>query len=150
MFVCPSWIFHSFGKVIIAGEGLEIFTYAWQLWPLSSEGSLACHTYCDTGQPFIMVISEDPGHSRLCRALSSGSVTNCSKDLCQWWLGFEHQTFRLRSGRSKPLCYRRSCNISNVFFQESIINSYIVSLFQGDSLLPLPLEILTLFQSLRV
>ena len=22
-------------------------------WPLSSEGSLACHTYCDTGHPFI-------------------------------------------------------------------------------------------------
>ena len=30
------------------------------LWPLSSEGSIACHTYCDTGHPFIMVISEDP------------------------------------------------------------------------------------------
>ena len=24
------------------------------------EGSLACPTYCDTGRPFIMVISEDP------------------------------------------------------------------------------------------
>ena len=22
-------------------------------WPLSSEGTLACHTYCDTGQPLI-------------------------------------------------------------------------------------------------
>ena len=29
-------------------------------WPLSSEGSLACHTYCDTGHPCILVISEDP------------------------------------------------------------------------------------------
>ena len=26
---------------------------------LSSEGSLACNTYSDTGQPFIMVISEE-------------------------------------------------------------------------------------------
>ena len=30
------------------------------LMDLSNEGSVACHTYCDTGQPFIMVISEDP------------------------------------------------------------------------------------------
>ena len=36
------------------------FTYARHLWTLSSEGSLACHTYCDTGHPFILVLSEDP------------------------------------------------------------------------------------------
>ena len=35
-------------------------TYAGHSWPLSSEGSLACHTFCDKGHPFIMVISEDP------------------------------------------------------------------------------------------
>ena len=29
---------------------------------MSVEGSLACHIYCDTGQPFIMVISEDCWH----------------------------------------------------------------------------------------
>ena len=53
--------FHSFmyGDVTIADEGLQILTYARHSWPLSSEGSLACHTYCDMG-PFIMVISEDP------------------------------------------------------------------------------------------
>ena len=28
--------------------------------PLRSEGSLVCHNYCDTGHPFIMVISEHP------------------------------------------------------------------------------------------
>ena len=37
-------------------------TYARHSWPLSSEDSLACHTNCDTGNPFIMVISEDPWH----------------------------------------------------------------------------------------
>ena len=58
-----SRIFHSFENVTIAGEGLQIVTYARQLWPLSSEGSLTCHTYCDTSQPFIVVMSEDPGHS---------------------------------------------------------------------------------------
>ena len=35
------------------------------LWPLSSEGSLACHIYCDTGHPFIMVISEELWHWQL-------------------------------------------------------------------------------------
>ena len=34
-------------------------TYARHSWQLSSEGSLACLTYCDTGHPYIMVISDD-------------------------------------------------------------------------------------------
>ena len=69
LFVCGlsshSRIFHSHGDVIITSEGLHILTYARHLWPFSSEGSLAYHTYCDTGHPFIMVISEDPWHSHL-------------------------------------------------------------------------------------
>ena len=40
--------------------GLSIRTNTRHSWPLSSEGSLTCHAYRDTGQPFIMVISEDP------------------------------------------------------------------------------------------
>ena len=31
----------------------------------ATEGSLACHTYCNTGHPFIMVIFEVPWHSHL-------------------------------------------------------------------------------------
>ena len=46
-----SRIFHSYGDVTFTGEGLQILTYARHLWPLSSEASLACHTYCDTGHP---------------------------------------------------------------------------------------------------
>ena len=57
--------FHSFEDVTSSGEGLHILTYTWHLRPWSSEGSLACHTYCDMGLPFIMVISENPWHSRL-------------------------------------------------------------------------------------
>ena len=52
-------IFHSYGDVAIAGERLQIFIYARHSWPLSSKGSLACHTYCNTGYPIIMVISAD-------------------------------------------------------------------------------------------
>ena len=63
--VCSSHsrVFHSYGDVTISGEGLQILTYARHLWPLSSENSLAFHTYYDTVHPFIMVISEDPWHS---------------------------------------------------------------------------------------
>ena len=60
-----SRIFHSFGDVTITDGGLQILTYSRHSWPLNSEGSLTCHTYCDIGQPFIMVISDDPWHSRL-------------------------------------------------------------------------------------
>ena len=42
---------------------------------LSSEGCLACHTYSDTGHPFIMVISEVPWHSHLLPGVSNGAVT---------------------------------------------------------------------------
>ena len=61
-FSSHSRIFHSYGDVIIANEGLQILTYARHscIWPLRSEGSLACHT-CDTGiRLYIIVISENP------------------------------------------------------------------------------------------
>ena len=56
---------HSYGDVKIIREGLQILTYTRHSWSFSSEGSLACHTFCDTGHPFIMIISEDPWHSQL-------------------------------------------------------------------------------------
>ena len=57
--------FHSYENVTIADVGLKIFTYSPHSWPLNSDGSLAYHTYCDTGHPFIIVISEDMCHSQL-------------------------------------------------------------------------------------
>ena len=50
-------------------EKLQILTYDRHSCPLSSEGSLACQTYCETGHPFIMVISEDPWHSHLMQSV---------------------------------------------------------------------------------
>ena len=62
MFVCSSHsrIFHSFGDVTIIGERMKMIN-ARLVWPLSSKGSLACHTYCDLGHPSIIIkfISED-------------------------------------------------------------------------------------------
>ena len=60
-----SRIFHSYGDVPIIGEGLQILPYAQHSWQLNIEVSLACHTYCDMGHPFIIVISEDPWDSHL-------------------------------------------------------------------------------------
>ena len=41
-------------------KSCKFFTYAGHSWQLSCEGSLTCHTYCDTGHPFKMAISEEP------------------------------------------------------------------------------------------
>ena len=49
-FSSNSRIFHSYGDVTIAAKGCK----------LSSEDSLACHTYCDTWHPLVRVISENP------------------------------------------------------------------------------------------
>ena len=59
-----SRIFQSYGDVTMTGEWLQALTYARHSWSLSSEGSLAWPTYCDTGHP-LMVISKDPWHSHL-------------------------------------------------------------------------------------
>ena len=52
-FSSHSRVFYSFGEVSITSELLQIWTYTRHSWPLSSEGSLLCRTYCDMGQPFI-------------------------------------------------------------------------------------------------
>ena len=52
---CLSRIFHSH-----CCEGQQILSYARHSWQLSSEGPFACHTYCDTRHPLIMI--EDPWH----------------------------------------------------------------------------------------
>ena len=58
-----SRILHYYGDVTIAREGLQTLTYTPHSLRLSSEGSLTCHTYCDTGLPFKMVMFEEPWHS---------------------------------------------------------------------------------------
>ena len=101
--LCLFGVFHptrefftrSFRDVTFVGEELQILTYARHLWPLSSEGSFACHTYCGTGHPFKMV---------------SGAVTTCFNDI---GLGFEHPAFRLWGERTNPL---RHCRIFFVVF----------------------------------
>ena len=56
---------------LIEGSNIHnlIFTYARHSKPLSSEVSLTYHTYCDTSEPLIMVISEDLRHSHLLQSV---------------------------------------------------------------------------------
>ena len=41
-------------------SALPVKGYARHSWPVSNEGSLACHSFCDTRNSLIMAISEDP------------------------------------------------------------------------------------------
>ena len=77
-FSSHSKIFHSLRDVTTAGEGLQILTIARRLRPLSSEGSLVCHTYYDTGHSFILVISVTltPNAKRLAVGLPLPVLTN--------------------------------------------------------------------------
>ena len=57
-FSSQSRIFHSYGDVTTtAVKGCKFLTYARHLWPLSSDRFLAFSPHCNTGHPFIMVIS---------------------------------------------------------------------------------------------
>ena len=95
-----SRIVHSYGDVTIAGEGLQILTYARHSWPLSSKGSLTCHTYCDTGLPFIMVISEDPWHSHLLPSVWQWSYLYLFSQLRSVGTGDRTPISRMRGDRS--------------------------------------------------
>ena len=113
LFVCGfssnSRIFHLYGDVTIASEELQILTFGRHSWPLNSDSSLACHTYCH----FIIVISEHPWHSHLTPSVWQWS---CYYDLGLSRLIFEHLTFRLWDERSNPLRHRRGwCIIKSLF-----------------------------------
>ena len=70
-----SRMFHSYGDVTITGEGLQILTFARISWPLSSEGYLTCHTYCNIGSPFVIIIRTLDTYT-CCRAFGSGAATS--------------------------------------------------------------------------
>ena len=93
LFVCLGFshakIFVLYGDITITGEGLHILTYARHSWLLSSKGSLACHTYCDMGHPFLMVIN----------LKTCDTLYDTFYDLGLSLLGFEHPTFRLHGKR---------------------------------------------------
>ena len=121
MFVCgfsSHWrMFHLYGNVTIAGDGRQVSTYDRHSWSLSSEGSLACHTYCDTGHPFIMVISEDPWHSHLLLSVWQWSCHYLFLRLRSVAAGIRTPKFRMRELRSNPLHHRRGYSVVFYFYR---------------------------------
>ena len=87
--------------------------YARHSWSLSREGSLACHTYCYTGHPFIWSSQRTLDTQSYCRAFNSGAVTTCFYDLGLSRLAFEHPNFRLRGELSNALLlfHRPGCMV---------------------------------------
>ena len=85
-------------------------SYALQSWLLNSEGSLACHIYCDTGHAFTMVIPEDPWRWQF---LPSDWQKSCYYCICFYdllglsLLGFEQTNFQMRDKRSNRQHHRR-------------------------------------------
>ena len=61
--------FHSYVDVTNGSEWLQrltyILLYTRHSWQLSNKDSLACYNYCDSGNSFIMVITEDPWHTHI-------------------------------------------------------------------------------------
>ena len=62
----PTWEFFTHIETPpVLVKGFKFLTYSQHLWPLSSDSSLTCYIYYDTGHLFIIIISEDPWHSHL-------------------------------------------------------------------------------------
>ena len=81
------------------GKYLNKKTYIWRLRPLGNWGSLTCHTYCDTGHPFLRSSPRTRTIHTCCRAFGSGTVTTCYNEFGLSWPGFEHPNFRQRGER---------------------------------------------------
>jgi hypothetical protein len=62
----PAQEIFTYRNATITGEGLQNFGMYWRSGPLSREGSLSCHTCCDTGPRFFWSRpKERPIHSPL-------------------------------------------------------------------------------------
>ena len=106
----------------MTGERLQMLTYARHSWSLSSESSLACNTFCDTGA------SVYDGHPRGPVTLSPNAEHLAvelslpifyDKGLSR--LGFEQKAFRFRGEPSNPLRYRCGCLTQKYVYGKSII-----------------------------
>jgi hypothetical protein len=61
LFFATRAIFFSYlATVTIAGDGTANLDLCLALTVFSSEGSCKCHTYCDTGPPFLRSYLKDP------------------------------------------------------------------------------------------
>ena len=92
------------GDFTITDEGLQILTYTRHSCPWSSECSLACHMYCDTGHLWDLVTLTpvaDP-------------VTTCFNNFVLSLMEFEHPTFRMQDQNCNRQLYRRGLSKFNM------------------------------------
>ena len=92
---------------------------------MSSEGFQACHTYCNTGHLFIMVISKDPWHSNLLPSchylfllLRSNYADNLYAKFIYKYLQIDNTIVH---GLLKLINTQRVCDISNSLYICKII-----------------------------
>jgi hypothetical protein len=64
-FVSHEQFFSYLATVTITGDGAANLDLCLALTAFSSEGSFTCHTYCDTGPPFLRSYPKDPWFSLL-------------------------------------------------------------------------------------
>ena len=122
VYLLHSRIYYTYGDGILPVKGSKFWTTVVTYGHRVSNCHSTCHTFCDKGHPFIMVISEDPRHSHL--LLSSGGFTTCFNDLALLRQGFEHLTFRMWGKRSTQLCH--CCDIWLLYIDKS----FAIRLFQ--------------------
>ena len=116
-------IFHTYEDVTINDGRLQILTNALHVWPLSNEGSLACHTYWDTGRSFRWSSQRIRDTHTYCPAFGSGALSTCFYGLSLSLLGFEHPTFRLRDDRSNRLRHRCGLHMPSLWIQRWLLVS---------------------------
>lgn len=80
VFLFHSRILHYFFSVLQLKD-CKVLTYSRHPWPLGSEGSFECHTFCDTGHSFIF--SNNPCHCSL------------KPSVCQW--NYQYLFYQLMS-----------------------------------------------------
>ena len=104
----PNW---DFFPPAITGEGLQNAIYSRLLWPMSIEGSLACHAIFDTGHPFIIDIS------------SLGTCDTCSR-VWQWkchYICFCDRESNTDLSHPRQTLYLSYCCLGRVFMWYGLV-----------------------------
>ena len=109
---CPTWEFFTL---------MDTSAFARHSWSSSNEGFLECHTYCDMGHPFIMVISGDPCNSQLLSSVWQWNVTTCFYYLVLSRLGFEHPTFLSLEKKRGPAFEVQECFVPRMVEIEPVV-----------------------------
>jgi hypothetical protein len=105
VFVCLFWaaraIFSYLAAVTISSDRAANLDLCLALTAFSSDDSLTCHTYCDTGPPFLTSYSKDPWFSLLNAVIiakeQSLPILNVSGLTRPAWAGVELTTSRMLS-----------------------------------------------------